>query len=254
MPTSPPDQGFPTCPPPQVWFQLARGQGSSGEQRCPLLCLKTGRKVLSCLSLCLPRKTVPKGRWQNWGSKAMATPSISPLPISGVPIQGDRDRDGDRAILGRRGGSPTAKGWETQSSALLPNLPGEDPEQPLSFLPARKFNVRPSCKRSPGLQFPAPGDLPDNLLPFPWEINEKADLVTEGTGVCCSPSSAASPPSYQHPWGCSHHPWDAGYQKSMGRTTEMTPHRLTTTAANAKARQISGCPLSRNMSPMRTSR
>ena len=58
----------------------------------------------------------------------------------------------------------------------------------------------------------------------------------------------------------SHHPWDAEYQKSMGkRTTEPVAHHPTTpAAASAKARQILGCPLSRptatNTSPTHTSR
>lgn len=105
---------------------------------------------------------------------------------------GCKRRDGDGALA--RGGSPSARGWETLSSPFSPPSWAKlssDPDHFPSFLPARKCTAQPSCDRCPGLQFPALGDPENSLHPFPWEANKKAEPRLGVTRMYFSPHSAA---------------------------------------------------------------
>lgn len=218
LPQSPPDQGFPICPTAPGWgfsanlpvgCRAAPGSGDvprSGENGVQGLELTPH---VACLNPRLPPrppKTLPRERLQNWESKVGATSSISPHPADPCPVLSQVSPRGQGWGQGYFGPERWFSGRKRMGNPELPpcfprRRPSLSPEQPLSFLPARQFNVQPSCKRSPGLQFPALGDLPKDLLPFPWETNEEADPGTEGTRIYCSPHSAAGPPSRLQPCG-----------------------------------------------------
>lgn len=141
VPQSPPDQGFPS-------YSTALRWEFGASQTCPragqlqAVAISPALVKTACEDLRLgcphavpvsayawPHITLPRKQLQNWDSEGRAKSRIW-----------EWGRDGGRGTLGRGASSPTARGWETQSSPLLPDLPGEDP----AFSPDQP--LLPSCE------------------------------------------------------------------------------------------------------------
>lgn len=122
------------------------------------------------------------------GEQTQGTPPAPPhLARSRAPSHPQPVRGG----LGTGTGMGTGFFWSSPSCGRMgnpsvrpsPEFSAVSPDQPPSFLPARKCRARPSCVSSPGLQFPALGEPGNHRLPFPGEINQETEPGSSEGGV-----------------------------------------------------------------------